>query len=803
MKLKKPKIRKIKKKKNKPDKHSSKEVKRVMKYVKRIERLQDVMGNLTDEELQQKTLEFKERLSNGESLDKLMVEAFAVVREADKRVLGKEPYRVQLIGAVLLHQGRVAELKTGEGKTLLGTMPAYLNALTGKGVHIVTVNEYLAQRDSDEMRQVHEFLGLTVGCVTSSMKSDARRVEYGCDITYVTNSEVGFDYLRDNMVIRKEDKVQRGLEYAIIDEVDSVLIDDAKTPLIISGASQVNTIFYGTCDILAKTMNKANDSDEENGDFIVDEKDRVITLTDKGLKKAEQFLHVENISSVESKKEYHGVLTALRANHLMHRDKDYIVKDDEVKIVDESTGRVMDGHRYADGLHQAIEAKERVTIQKETHTQATITYQNFFNKYKKKSGMTGTGKTEEKEFREIYFMDVVQVPTNKPVIRNDLPDLVFKTKKEKFEAVCEAVKESYMKHQPVLVGTVDIKTSENLSRMLSQQGIPHYVLNAKNDKMEAMIVSHAGEPSKVTIATNMAGRGTDIKLTDESKELGGLKVIGTERHESRRIDDQLRGRSGRQGDPGESQFYLSLEDRLMRFFAKDRWLAVLEKSKSEYSQSITHRKLSKAVTNAQKHIEWNNFGIRKQTFEYDTVISSQRDIVYAERDAILEKTNVSSFIRNMVSDFISSSVYEVLDTNNSKKWDLQSLNEKISTVLLTVQVVVPRDVEVLKNRKELISLIEQRAGMAYQTQIEMSNSEDLFRFHEKRILLSAIDDGWKSHLENMERLKQWIGVQSYGQKDPRFEYKRLGNDFFKDMFNNIQQDVLKEIFSNKERDVLY
>ena len=569
--------------------HSSRELKRITPIVDKIEALRPEMQKLTDEELRAKTREYKERYQKGETLDSLLPEAFATVREAAKRVLGMEHYRVQLIGGIILHQGRIAEMKTGEGKTLVSTLPAYLNALTGRGVHIVTVNDYLANRDAEWMGKVHEFLGLTVGVVLNDMKNDERRKQYACDITYITNNELGFDYLRDNMVIYKEQLVQRDLCYCIIDEVDSVLIDEARTPLIISGQSGKSTKLYETCDILAHQMERGEASAEmtkmtaimgeeivETGDFIVNEKDKIVTLTEQGVHKVEEFFHIENLSDPENMEIQHNIILALRANYLMFRDKDYVVKDDEVLIVDEFTGRIMPGRRYSDGLHQAIEAKEHVKVRRESKTLATITFQNFFNKYEKKAGMTGTALTEEQEFRDIYGMDVIEIPTNRPVIRKDLEDAVYMTQKEKFHAVVEAVKEAHAKNQPVLVGTVTIETSELLSRMLKKEGIKHQVLNAKFHELEAEIVAHAGEAGTVTIATNMAGRGTDIKLDDVAKEAGGLKIIGTERHESRRIDNQLRGRSGRQGDPGESRFYISLEDDLMRLFGSEKLMTVFK-----------------------------------------------------------------------------------------------------------------------------------------------------------------------------------------------------------------------------------
>ena len=649
--------------------HSEREVKRIKPLVDQIEALRPTMQALSDEDLRNKTTEFKERLSKGETLDDLLPEAFAVVREADKRVLGMEPYRVQLIGGIILHQGRIAEMKTGEGKTLVATLPAYLNALEGKGVHIITVNDYLAHRDAEEMGQVHRFLGLTCGCILNSMNNDERRAQYACDITYVTNNEDGFDYLRDNMVIYKEQLVQRELHYAIIDEVDSVLIDEARTPLIISGQSGKSTKLYEVCDILARQLERGEASGEvtkmtaimgeeitETGDFIVNEKDKVVNLTEQGVHKVEDFFHIENLADPENLEIQHNIILALRAHNLMFRDRDYVVKDDEVLIVDEFTGRIMPGRRYSDGLHQAIEAKEHVKVKRESKTLATITFQNFFNKYAKKSGMTGTALTEEKEFREIYGMDVVEIPTNRPVIRKDLDDAVYMTKKEKFRAVVEAIKEAHEKGQPVLVGTITIETSELLSSMLKRQGIKHNVLNAKFHELEAEIVKDAGIHGAVTIATNMAGRGTDIKLDDKAKEAGGLKIIGTERHESRRIDNQLRGRSGRQGDPGESRFYISLEDDLMRLFGSESLMNTFRKLGVAENEQIEHKMLSSAIEKAQKKIESNNYGIRKNLLEYDQVNNEQREIIYKERRRVLDGENMRDSVYKMIADFVDNTV---------------------------------------------------------------------------------------------------------------------------------------------------
>lgn len=788
----------------KKNKYSKKELKKVKPILDKVENLKEQMRALSDEELKNLTPSFQLRLLAGETLDDILPEAYAAIREADRRVLGKEPYKVQVIGAIILHQGKVAELKTGEGKTLLSTMPAYLNALTRRGVHIVTVNEYLAKRDADEMGQVHQFMGLSVGCVTADMTKDQRRAEYACDITYVTNTEVGFDYLRDNMVQKKTDRVQRGLTYAIIDEVDSVLIDEARTPLIISGVVNKNNLLYGTCDILAKSMEKGtadakfNKTDAimgkvitETGDFIVDEKDKVITLTAQGIEKAEKFLHLSNLSGQEHLEEYHGLITALKANYLMRKNKDYIVKDGEVLIVDESTGRVLEGRRYSDGLHQAIEAKERVEIKKETQTLATITYQNFFNKYKKKSGMTGTGKTEEEEFKDIYSMDVVVVPTNKPVIRLDLPDLVFKTKEEKLNAVCEEVLSSYMKHQPVLVGVPSVKDSEILSDLLSKMGIPHNVLNAKNDELEANIIAKAGEAGAVTVATNMAGRGTDIKLDEESLALGGLKVIGTERHDSRRVDNQLRGRSGRQGDPGVSQFFISLEDDVLQFFSKESWIHALKNASTDFGQPISHRKLTKAVEYAQKHIEENNYGVRKQVFEYDSVNNEHREFIYRERNRVLDGEDVEDVYRRAINNIVNEAFKQTVVGKHPSSWDIVGLNEQLKLIVPIDDLT--SDETSGMTRDDFKKVVLKKVFDKFEAQSLLFNKAELSRY-ERQVLIFSIDKHWKDHLENLDYLKQWVGVHAYGQKDPRYEYKRISSKMLDDMITHIYKDILQAFF---------
>ena len=719
--------------------HSEHELKRIYPIVDRIEALRPEMMKLSDEELKGKTKEFKKRLENGETLDDLLVDAFAAVREAARRVLGMEHYRVQLIGGIILHQGRIAEMKTGEGKTLVSTLPAYLNALEGKGVHIVTVNDYLAHRDAEWMGKVHEALGLTVGVVLNGSTGDERRAAYACDITYVTNNELGFDYLRDNMVIYKEQLVQRELHYAIIDEVDSVLIDEARTPLIISGQSGKSTKLYELCDVLAKSMKRGEASGEfskmnaimgeeitETGDFIVNEKDKIVNLTADGVKRVEDYFHIENLADPENLEIQHNIILALRANYLMHRDQDYVVKDDQVLIVDEFTGRIMPGRRYSDGLHQAIEAKEHVKVKRESKTLANITFQNFFNKYEKKAGMTGTALTEEKEFREIYGMDVIEIPTNRPVIRKDLDDAVYKTKKEKFHAVIEAIKEAHAKGQPVLVGTITIETSEYLSGLLRREGIPHEVLNAKFHEREAEIVALAGQHGAVTIATNMAGRGTDIKLDDDARAAGGLKIIGTERHEARRIDNQLRGRSGRQGDPGESRFYISLEDDLMRLFGSERLMGVFNTLGVPENEQIEHKMLSDAIEKAQKKIESNNFGIRKNLLEYDQVMNEQREIIYAERRRVLNGESMRDAIYKMLTDTVENVVDSLIgDDQDKADWDLRGLNE---TLLRTIPLepITPERIADKKNKNELKHMLKEEAVKLYELkEAEFPNPEML------------------------------------------------------------------------------
>lgn len=777
-----------------------------MPLVEKTEALRPEMQKLTDEELRDKTREYKRRLEEGATIDDLLPEAFATVREAAKRVLGMEHYRVQIIGGIILHQGRIAEMKTGEGKTLVSTLPAYLNALEGKGVHIVTVNDYLAKRDAEWMGKVHEFLGLTVGVVLNDMKPEERRAAYGCDITYVTNNELGFDYLRDNMVIYKEQLVQRDLHYCIIDEVDSVLIDEARTPLIISGQSGKSTKLYEVCDILAKQLERGEASHEmtkmaaimgeevvETGDFVVNEKDKIVNLTERGVKKVEKFFNIENLADPENLEIQHNVILALRAHNLMHRDQDYVVKDDEILIVDEFTGRIMPGRRYSDGLHQAIEAKEHVKVKRESKTLATITFQNFFNKYTKKGGMTGTALTEEKEFRDIYGMDVVEIPTNKPVQRKDLEDAVYMTKKEKFNAVVEAVKEAHAKQQPVLVGTITIETSELLSRMLRREGIQHSVLNAKFHEQEAEIVAQAGQAGAVTIATNMAGRGTDIKLDDVSREAGGLKIIGTERHESRRIDNQLRGRSGRQGDPGESRFYISLEDDLMRLFGSERLMKIFTSLGVAENEQIEHKMLSNAIQKAQEKIEFNNFGIRKNLLDYDQVNNEQREIIYKERRQVLDGENMRDSIYKMITDIVDNTVDRCFsDDVDAVEWNLDEFNS-ILLPIIPIQALTQEKVKG-KKKNEMKHIVKEEAVKLYEAKESEFPEPEQLRELERVVLLKSIDSKWMDHIDDMEILRQGIGLVGYGQRDPVVEYKMSAYDMFNEMTNSIQEDTVRMLY---------
>ncbi len=786
--------------------HSERELKRIEGIVQAIEDLRPSMLELSDSELSGKTEEFKKRLAEGETLDDLLPEAFAVVREAARRVLHTEHYRVQLIGGIILHQGRIAEMRTGEGKTQTCLLPAYLNALEGKGVHVVTVNDYLAKRDAEWMGQVHEFLGLTVGVVLNDMKPEERREAYNCDITYVTNNELGFDYLRDNMVIYKAQLVLRNLHYAIIDEVDSVLIDEARTPLIISGQSGKSTKLYEVCDILAKQMKRGEDMEdlskmdaimgverEETGDFIVNEKDKVVNLTAQGVEKVEKFFQIENLADPENIEIQHNIILALRANNLMFRDQDYVVKDDQVLIVDEFTGRIMPGRRYSDGLHQAIEAKEHVKVKRESKTLATITFQNFFNKFEKKSGMTGTALTEEKEFRDIYGMDVIEIPTNKPVARKDLQDAVYKTRKEKLNAIVDAVKEAHEKGQPVLVGTITIDASEELSKMLTKRGIQHKVLNAKFHELEAEIVADAGVHGAVTIATNMAGRGTDIKLDDAAREAGGLKIIGTERHESRRIDNQLRGRSGRQGDPGESKFYISLEDDLMRLFGSERLINMFNALGIPEGQEIEHKALTNAIESAQKKIENNNFGIRKNLLEYDQVMNEQREIIYEERLRVLNGESMRDVIYKMITDITENAVDIVIgDDTDFNEWNLEELN---TLLLPTIPLKPINRGRINKPKKNALKQqLKEEAVKLYEAKEAEFPEPEAIRELERVILLKVIDRKWMDHIDDMDQLRQGIGLQAYGQRDPLVEYKLRGYEMFDEMTQNIKEETVRVLF---------
>ena len=786
--------------------HSERELKRIEPIIRKIESLHDTMAVLSDEELKGKTKEFKDRLAKGETLDDILPEAYAAVREAAKRVLNMEHYRVQLIGGVILHQGRIAEMRTGEGKTLVSTLPAYLNALEGKGVHIVTVNDYLAKRDAEWMGQVHEFLGLKVGVVLNHMKPEERQEQYACDITYVTNNELGFDYLRDNMVIYKEQLVLRDLNYAIVDEVDSVLIDEARTPLIISGQSGKSTKLYEACDILARQLQRGADIEEmskldiimgveqeETGDFVVNEKDKIVNLTAQGIGKVEKFFHIENLADAENLEIQHNVILALRAHNLMFRDQDYVVKDNEVLIVDEFTGRIMPGRRYSDGLHQAIEAKEKVKVKRESKTLATVTFQNFFNKFKKKAGMTGTALTEEKEFRDIYGMDVVEIPTNRPVARIDRQDSVYKTKKEKLRAVVREVKEAHEKGQPVLVGTITIEASEEISKLLSREGIQHKVLNAKFHELEAEIVADAGIKGSVTIATNMAGRGTDIKLDDESKAAGGLKIIGTERHESRRIDNQLRGRAGRQGDPGESKFFISLEDDLMRLFGSEKLMGMFNTLGIEEDQEIEHGMLTRAIETAQKKSESNNYGIRKNLLEYDEVMNEQREIIYAERLKVLNGESMRDAIYKMITDLVENTVDTCIgDDTSNDDWDLKELNQLLLPII-PVPKVQATDIAKFK-KNQLKHYLKEAAVKLYESKESEFPEPEALRELERVILLKVIDRKWMDHIDDMDQLRQGVGLQAYGQKDPLVEYKLSGYEMFDGMTNAIKEDTLRLLF---------
>ena len=788
--------------------HSERELKMIRPIVTKIESLRPEMMAMSDEELRDQTRIFRERLADGATLDDVLPEAFATVREAARRTLNMEHFPVQLIGGIVLHQGRIAEMRTGEGKTLVSTCPAYLNALKGKGVQIVTVNDYLAKRDAEWMGQVHRFLGMTVGVVLNDMTSEQRKEAHACDITYVTNNELGFDYLRDNMSIYKEQLVLRDLDYCIIDEVDSVLIDEARTPLIISGQSGKSTKLYEVCDVLARQLERGTVSKEfskidaimgeeieETGDFVVDEKDKVVNLTEQGVKKVEEYFHIENLADPENLEIQHNIILALRANNLMFRDKDYVVKDDEVLIVDEFTGRIMPGRRYSDGLHQAIEAKEHVNVRRESRTLATVTFQNFFNKYTKKAGMTGTAQTEEKEFRNIYAMDVIVIPTNRPMIRKDLEDAVYKTKKEKYKAVVDEVEKAHEKGQPVLVGTIAIETSELLSKMLTKKGIPHKVLNAKFHELEAEIVADAGIHGSVTIATNMAGRGTDIKLDEETKALGGLKIIGTERHESRRIDNQLRGRSGRQGDPGESRFYLSLEDDLLRLFGSDRLMAMFEAMGVPEGEQIEHKMLSNAIEKAQMKIESNNYGIREQLLKFDEVNNEQREVIYAERRKVLDGDNMRDLVLKMITDTVENAVdISVSDDQTPDKWDLQELNNLLLPVIPLKPVTLSDEQKKSMKKNELKHNLKEEAIKLYETKEAEFPEPEQIREIERVVLLKVIDNKWMAHLDDMDALREGIGLQAYGQRDPVVEYKMQGYEMYESMMASIQEETIRILF---------
>lgn len=788
--------------------YSERELKRINPIVKKIELLREEMISLDEDSLKNKINDFKNRYEKGESLDSLLPESFAVVREATRRLINQEHFRVQLIGGIILHQGRISEMKTGEGKSQTALLPAYLNAISGKPVFIVTVNDYLAKRDATELGDILRYLGVTVGCSLTGMTPEEKREQYNCDVVYVTNNELGFDYLRDNMAIRKEDCVLRDLSYAIIDEVDSILIDEARTPLIISGQGGKSTKLYETCDILAKRLKRGKDIPElsktdyimgieieEDGDFLVNEKEKVITLTSNGVKKVEEFFNIENLADAENLEIQHNIILALRAHNLMFKDKDYVVKDDQVLIVDEFTGRIMDGRRFSDGLHQAIEAKEHVNIKRESRTLATITFQNFFNKFEKKSGMTGTALTEDKEFRDIYGLDVVSIPTNVPVQRLDEEDKVYKTKKAKFEAICKEIERIHAIGQPILVGTITIETSELLSNMLKKKGIKHNVLNAKFHEMEAEIISQAGTFGAVTIATNMAGRGTDIKLDEKAREVGGLVIIGTERHESRRIDNQLRGRSGRQGDPGRSIFYISIEDDVMRLFGSEKLIEVFNALKMPDNQEIEHKMLSNTIESAQKKIESNNFGIRKNVLEYDQVMNEQREIVYSQRKDILNGDNMNSSILDMIKSTIDYYLDLICnDDTNYEEWDLNTFYNELLTIIPLNNFNL-NDIN-FKNKKELSNIIYEKAIDLYNEREQMFENLD-FREIERVILLKSIDLRWMDHIDDMDQLRQGIGLQAYAQKDPKIEYRISGYEMFEEMTQNIKIDTINMLFHIK------
>ncbi len=790
--------------------YSEKEIKKITPIVKKIEALAPEYETLSDEELKAKTQEFKDRLAKGETLDDILPEAYAVVREAASRphVLNMRHFPVQLMGGIVMHQGRIAEMRTGEGKTLVATLPAYLNALEGKGVHVVTVNDYLAQRDSEWMGEVFRFLGLSVGVILNSMDNNERRAAYACDITYGTNNEFGFDYLRDNMVVRKESMVQRDLHFAIIDEVDSVLIDEARTPLIISGSGSKSTDLYRVADLFVKQLKKGRilNEDEamnplmkeelqEEGDFILDEKAKSVVLTQEGIAKAEKFFNIENLSDPENLELQHHINNALKANYNMNLDKDYVIHEGEIVIVDEFTGRMMPGRRYSDGLHQAIEAKENVQVRRESKTLATITFQNYFNKYKKKCGMTGTAKTEEDEFRNIYGMDVVEIPTNKPVARKDLQDVVYRTEAGKFRAVVQDIAQAHAKGQPVLVGTVTIDKSEMLSKLLKREGIPHQVLNAKYHAKEAEIVALAGQMNAVTIATNMAGRGTDIKLGDGVAELGGLKIIGTERHESRRIDNQLRGRAGRQGDPGESRFYISLEDDLMRLFGSEKTMKLVDAMGMSEDEPIEAGMLTKAIENAQKKVEGNNFAIRKHLLEYDQVMNEQREVIYGERRRVLYGENLRDSIMGMIGQTIDRIIdAHISDEQLPEEWDMNALSESFSAIIPVGRINIKEDAVEKMTKEKMKENLKKLGVQLYELKEKEIGDEERMRELERVVMLRVIDQKWMDHIDDMDQMRQGIGLHAYAQRDPLIEYKFAAYDMFEEMSNHIQEDTLKILY---------
>ncbi|WP_102401176.1 preprotein translocase subunit SecA [Haloimpatiens massiliensis] len=775
--------------------YSERQLKKIKPLVDRIESYDEKMQKLSDEELKAKTEEFKKRLEKGETLEDILPEAFAVVREASVRTLGLKHFREQLMGGVILHQGRISEMKTGEGKTLVATLPSYLNALSGKGVHIVTVNDYLAKRDAETMGKIHEFLGLSVGVIVHDLDNEERRAAYNSDITYGTNNELGFDYLRDNMVVYKEERVQRELNFCIVDEVDSILIDEARTPLIISGEGDKSTDLYKIAQFFVATLTKGEKSEEgeETGDFTIDEKANAVILTQAGVEKAEAFFKLENYADPSNMEIQHHVIQALKANYMMKKDKDYMVKDGEVIIVDEFTGRLMEGRRYSDGLHQAIEAKEKVKIQKESKTLATITFQNYFRMYNKLSGMTGTAATEENEFREIYGLDVVVIPTHEPVIRNDRPDKVYKSVKAKYTAIVDEIVETHKKGQPMLVGTVSIEKSEVLSSMLKKKGVPHQVLNAKYHEKEAEIISHAGENGMVTIATNMAGRGTDIKLGEDVPSIGGLKVIGTERHESRRIDNQLRGRSGRQGDPGESIFYVSFEDDLMRIFASDRFRTVMDKFGLEDEDAIESKMVTNAIESAQKKVEGNNFDVRKNVLQYDDVMNKQREVIYKQRAEVLEGEDLKQQIQAMIKDVIYSAVdSHISGVEDGFEKELSELIKYLEDLYLPIGFIKVEDLKNLSNEEIKEKLLDLADTMYKQKEEEFSL--EAMREVERVLLLRVVDTKWMDHIDNMEHLKQGIGLRAYKQQDPSQAYQMEGSDMFDEMIESIKVDTVKYLY---------